>query len=199
MSETMIEKHCLHCGKLFSVRLAIHKVGYGKFCPGRCKYDYRTRPPEERFWDNVQITTECWPWIGLRDKDGYGILYLRVEKQPNGSRRIISTRVHRWVLEKWLGRELKEGMLSCHKCNSPSCCRPDHLYEGTDTENNRQARKEGRHKQKRGSYNRMTEETVKNVKALLSTHTNKRIAQMFNSEPTTISNIRTRKTWKEVV
>lgn len=42
---------------------------------------------------------------------------------------------HRRALEKKLGRPITKGMLACHTCNHPRCYNPDHLYEGSYSDN----------------------------------------------------------------
>jgi hypothetical protein len=43
--------------------------------------------------------------------------------------------VHRLLLERKLGRPIRPGYLALHTCDNPSCCNPDHLYEGTYSDN----------------------------------------------------------------
>lgn len=68
----------------------------------------------------------CWEWSGARNHGGYGVL-----KLP-GRRTALA---HRVALEAALGRPLAAGMLACHRCDNRRCCRPSHLYEGTDHDN----------------------------------------------------------------
>ena len=55
-----------------------------------------------------------------------------------------SHRVHRRVLTRRLGRELGNGLLSCHTCDTPSCVEPTHLWEGTVADNSRDMKRKGR-------------------------------------------------------
>ena len=73
--------------------------------------------------------SDCDLWEGAVDKDGY----------PSG-------RNHRKVLAEKLGRSIKPGYFACHTCDVPPCVNPDHLYEGTATDNNRDTVRRGRHK-----------------------------------------------------
>lgn len=53
---------------------------------------------------------------------------------------------------------LEEGKVIMHLCNNPLCCNPDHLYQGTQSENLQHA----------GSYGKMTREVGANSKLCLS-------------------------------
>jgi hypothetical protein len=39
------------------------------------------------------------------------------------------------VLEEKLGRPLEFGHICCHHCDVPNCIEPEHLYEGTYSQN----------------------------------------------------------------
>lgn len=69
----------------------------------------------------------CWLWEATLDTPGY--------PQIGAERKRVA--VHRWVLEQRLGRPIKPRWLACHRCNTPCCVNPDHLYEGTWSDNAR--------------------------------------------------------------
>ena len=81
--------------------------------------------PEERFWRNVYKTPNCWFWIGA-SSSGYGTLRIngRIEKAH-----VVSYRFH-------FG-EPPKGRFILHRCDTPQCVRPDHIYAGTPAENQR--------------------------------------------------------------
>jgi len=71
---------------------------------------------------------DCLVWSGARVKGGYGLFRMVV----GGVRIDIAT--HRFAWELAFG-PIPEGMLVCHKCDNPPCCRPDHLFLGTHADN----------------------------------------------------------------
>lgn len=83
----------------------------------------------ERVLESVQYDQVggCWLWDATTDTPGYAQL------GSNGQR----VAVHRWVLEQRLGRSLQPGLLACHRCNISYCVNPNHIYEGTWSDNAR--------------------------------------------------------------
>jgi len=50
---------------------------------------------------------------------------------------------HRLAWELTYG-PIPDGMLVCHHCDNPICCRPDHLFLGTPSDNMQDALRKGR-------------------------------------------------------
>lgn len=91
------------------------------------------RPVMERFFEKVDRSGDCWIWNGSRDGKGYGSFYLegRLHKAHRAA----------WMLLKG---PIPDGIEACHRCDTPPCCNPDHIFLGTHAENMADARTKGR-------------------------------------------------------
>jgi hypothetical protein len=93
-----------------------------------------------RFWSHVDKTTghgpngECWIWIGATDSKGYGSTHIRKK----------TTSAHRASYIHTFG-SIPDGMQLCHRCDTPLCVNPSHLFPGTQQDNINDMMKKGRH------------------------------------------------------
>lgn len=114
---------------------------------------------EERFWAKVQKAPgdDCWLWTAHKDPIGRG--------RFNMGREMFASRAS-WTLANG---EIPEGMCICHRCDNPSCVRPDHLFLGTHQENMRDRDAKGRGNQAKGTAHsraRLTLEQVGDIRYL---------------------------------
>lgn len=79
----------------------------------------------------------CMNFLGNTNTSGYGIYQVTAE---NGDRVKGAHRVAFYLEHGAIGKN----MCVCHSCDNRLCCNPDHLWEGTFGDNNRDARKKGR-------------------------------------------------------
>lgn len=81
-----------------------------------------------RFWSKVDKRPAggCWLWTGAVSGDGYGALW-------DGVRQVGA---HRYSYELHNG-PLPDGLWALHRCDTPLCVRPTHLYAGDQVQNQR--------------------------------------------------------------
>lgn len=87
-----------------------------------------------RFWPKVDKAGDCWIWKASKRRKGYG------QFQLNGT--MVSAHRVAWQIEHG---EIPAGLLVCHHCDNPSCVRPDHLFLGTNSDNQKDAGAKKRH------------------------------------------------------
>ena len=100
----------------------------------------------ERFWSKVTKGDGCWDWTASLNDGGYG-------RFGYEGRTCLAHRVS-WVLEH--GGEMPE-LWVLHHCDNPRCVRPDHLFLGTDADNQRDKNEKGRGARGEGLHNILTE------------------------------------------
>ena len=135
--------------------------------------------------------TECWPWTGSRQLKWHG-------QWRNSSGAIEST--HRAAWRLFVG-PITEGMHVLHRCDNPICLNPSHLFLGTGADNARDMWAKNRAKpgvsigEKHG-MSKLTADIVREIRdsPLMGTE----LAKKFGVTPTTISEIRKRKTWNHI-
>jgi hypothetical protein len=99
----------------------------------------KTRIPLERFKTKfiADESTQCWLWNSTKDKDGYGKFFI----PPNRN-----DRAHRVSYELFKGN-IPRGYFVCHKCDTPGCVNPDHLFLGDSFTNMQDCAATGRHRE----------------------------------------------------
>jgi len=143
----------------------------------------------------------CWVWEAAVSARGYGVF--NNDGSGNG---LAGT--HRIAYELVVG-PIPDGLLVLHHCDNRRCVRPDHLFVGTYTDNNRDTAAKGRigtqqHPEivRRGSQQsqaKLTEAQVLEIRALAGTGlTQQEIGKRFGVSQHGISNILSRKNWRHV-
>lgn len=141
---------------------------------------------ESRF---VPITESgCWIWLSGCVGDGYGVFWHN--KKQN--------RAHRFSYELYKG-EIPNGAVVCHKCDTPACVNPEHLFAGTHADNSRDMCLKGRTNPVKGQDNHMAKLSDSDVLSIRSdTRPQSQIASSYNVNQSLVSLIKNRKRWRHL-
>ena len=151
----------------------------------------RGRNPKP-FWSQVAKGDGCWVWTGLKNGDGYGSVWFG--KRMDGTHRVA------WTLTNG---PIPDGMMVLHRCDNPPCCRPDHLFLGTQADNVRDMHAKGRARKAHGSacgMSKLTEEQVSEIRHRYAAGdvSQTKLAAEYGVSQVMVSQIVRRKTWTEV-
>lgn len=134
----------------------------------------------DRFSEQV-TETGCILWTGCTS-NGYGVI--RAEG--------VLHRAHAASWELHTGKSAK-GMCMLHKCDTPSCINPEHLWAGTHAENARDRDQKDRVAHGRKHYRaRLTEDQVRAIR--MDTRLQREIAEDYGVRQDHISRIKSGQT-----
>ena len=157
---------------------------------------------EERFWSKVDIKEkdDCWNWMACSRGNGYGCI--RVDDKIVDSHRIA------WILTNG---EIINSLWVLHSCDNKLCCNPNHLFLGTQLDNNRDMFKKGRavialklhpelaaRGEKASSAKLKEFQVIEIRKKLNSGCTLVELSKEYFVDERNIARIRDRRTWKEI-
>ena len=143
----------------------------------------------KRFWNKVDKTSTCWNWTASTGHNGYGRFRLNGKLE---SPHVLSYKIHNSDYVK--GRDV------CHTCDNRSCVNPDHLFLGSRSDNMIDCSNKNRNAKGINHYNaKLCSKDIPIIRNLLESKVPiKRIAELFKVSATSISAIKSGKTWKHV-
>ena len=139
-------RDCSHCGQPFATTESLIRRGSGKYCSRACLYSHRVAESYRRFWTRFEQRGDCRLWTGNVHQNGYGSVEIGGQ----------TFYVHRLAYQLTYG-PIPNGLLICHDCDRfyppgdftyRRCFVPEHLWQGTSTDNNRDTVAKGRGNQR---------------------------------------------------
>ena len=152
----------------------------------------------DRFWEKVDKTDGCWLWTASVFQHGL----------PYGQFQLNGIPHHHRVAWTLVNGPIPDGIRVLHHCDNPPCVNPEHLFLGTDADNNRDMMAKGRFRQGNTTLtaakgeghpkHRLTEEQVS---AIRSRYTGawgeqSQLAREFGVSQTTIFQIVNQQRWR---
>lgn len=151
---------------------------------------------EQRFWIRVNKTETCWLWTAACRRGGYGAMW-------DGTK---INAAHRLSWEIANGK-IVDDLCVLHKCDTPACVRPDHLFLGTVADNQTDMKLKGRRKGINGGLvgsnhgmAKLSNEQVLEIRKLADAGkiSKRQIARRFCVTHPLISQIHKRKVWRHI-
>lgn len=186
-AEDKIRNVCAGCGEIYIVkRPNRHSTCCSSKCLGRYNSAQRRKIWLAEFLIQKTGQPGCWEWPGTRSDQGYGTF------KDNGKR----IAAHRAAWESENG-PVPDGLDVLHSCDNPPCCRPSHLFLGTQADNNADRDTKGRGA--RGSdfsFARLSPAAVLQIRS--SALSDRKCAAEFGVSRGTIRAVRAYLTWRHV-
>jgi len=159
--------------------------------------DRRNIIPSIRFLRQAETNnldpSACWIWKGNINSNGYGRFVI-------GNKHKLA---HRVSFELFVGN-IPDGQNVCHTCDDRLCVNPHHLWLGSQSENLADAVSKGRltppdTRGERNGNRKLTASDVSKIRDMFKSGIKRfLIARHYNVSPSTIGEIISNKTWKEV-
>ena len=146
--------------------------------------------PENIFYRKVLIPINedgCMEWTGVK-RNGYG-------RMPH-NKKLISA--HRYSYELHV-EKIPKGLCVLHRCDNPSCVRPDHLFLGSYHDNNKDRAIKGRNFIASGEKNgnsKLTEIDIRGIRRKINIgYSVDDLSILYNVCKDTIYKIKDKKLW----
>ncbi len=119
-------------------------------------------------------------WLGPKTASGYGIIKTPT---PDG----LFSLAHRYAYYLAFGAyDMK--LFVCHRCDNPPCCRPDHLFLGSNADNVADMVRKDRHTRgERNGMAKLTATDVAEIRRRLATEKQADVARELGIDSSTMS------------
>jgi len=153
-------------------------------------YTRKRKPIQERFENlfYMEPISGCWLWTGTTIGKGYGVF----RTIPT-----IKTVAHRVAWQLYRG-PIPNGMWVLHKCDTPSCVNPLHLFLGNRNDNSKDMVIKGRSlRGERSIHAKLTSGQIFKIREDM--RPGEIISKEYGVTGRTINHIRSRETWKHLI
>lgn len=150
-------KNCETCGAAILPGVVNYKRK--RFCGSACMHvgkRHTTGKSLAAFWARVNKTDGCWLWTGAKNEWGYGLTTWTGAK---------NLRAHRISYELANGT-IPAGLLVMHRCDTPACVNPAHLFLGTDNDNRADCITKERHARGETGRAKLTQDQVREMRRI---------------------------------
>ena len=150
----------------------------------------------KKFWERVEVKgeNECWCWTGAKKPSGYGKFSINGKTQTT----------HRYSYFLHNNNKMPKNFC-CHTCDNRLCVNPKHLYDGTHTDNMRDASERHRfnHHGEHNTKSKLTEELVLSIRAEYKRDSHrksnaKELAEKYMVSKSAICRIISHATWSHI-
>ena len=151
-------------------------------------------PLKDRFeskW-TPEPNSGCWIWTGCILSNGYG----QIHDHQNGQNVKLGAHHASWLLHRG---KIPSGILVLHKCDTPLCVNPDHLFLGTQKDNAQDRNRKGRNANVKGTRHplcRLSPEQIVAIRADKRVQTI--IAKDFGISQSHVSAIKNKRFWSHI-
>jgi hypothetical protein len=127
----------------------------------------------------------CFLWFGNQDRWGYG--KINVDGRTYGAHRLAWSLIH---------GAIPNGLCVLHRCDTPSCVNPSHLFLGSFKDNTQDSLRKGRFNIGKSRNVKLTELEVCQIRSEIGTL--RAIGRKFGISKTAVERIKKRKVWRNI-